>query len=789
MGRTGLATKAMAALMLLAGCGGGELMDVGPTGNITAPENLPDPVAGSSPAAWSNSSEYRSSNGLSQIFAAEAYAGITGAQAGQGVRVAVIDTAVDERHFDLQRAFGIEDTCDDNRCFEFVDSVEDRTHGTHVAGIIGARRNGQGVMGVAYNSDLVSIAAATERTPSGFPAFTSEAIAAAITSAAGVGGVTYGDPTFGNGQVSNGAANSDIMNLSLGGGPPNQDVRDALEIAVQQNKIIVMAAGNNRGVTRPEYPARFADDLDGLGIAVMAGSRNADGTPGTAFFTNGCRDITNCLVAPGVDINSTVPGNGFDELSGTSMAAPHVAGAAAVVKAAFPGVSSRAVVSRLLDTADPVPGCTTTCGQGFLNLAGAITPTGTLSLAVAGTELYEPLTGGAPMLASSSLSVPEQLGASFASLGGLEDVIAVDPDGFPFAVPVSSHVRAVDRERWEQSFQRTYSGFIDLLDATGTENGAADGARAALPVPGGSQHWRFQGEQAQIDWNLGFYAHPAAFLTPSAGAARLASGFGPLQELGMWQADYFDGGLGLGVNVPLSSQFSFRSVAFVEERQAPGTAETRDQRFTETRDTHQRTFFGSSLAYHPDERLAVTLQAGVMRDPKGFLNIQGDGAFSTEGAHDHVSFSSGVEYSWDNGVSVFGRGAMGWLPSRSFVSQSLLTGRDRVMTTSFGAGLTKSGLFSENDLFLISAGQPERIEAGRLQVRYGTGVSDAGALLLSSGDVDLAPEAREFLLFTGYGWSLMDGVGMASYASHAFNRDHVRGASETRIGAGIRVAY
>ena len=284
--------------------------------------------------------------------AAEGYAlRNTGRPGGQGVTVAVLDTRIDHDHPDLDVA----------RSFAFRDQYDRRPgdHGTHVAGTIAARRDGRGIHGVAYNADLVGLSVldpdgtAIDRFPYLQP---NTDVASAIASAAGLDR-TYIDRSPYTGRPisskrSNPAASSQIMNMSFRSSDPYGDIRSAMRDAASAGRIMVAALGND-GISGPSgAPASYvaSPGIAGWGIAVGAldetGRRRAS-------FSNTCGRVANwCLFAPGERINSTVADGRYAKGSGTSMAAPHVAGAAAVVWAAFPNKRGNQIVRRLLTTAD-----------------------------------------------------------------------------------------------------------------------------------------------------------------------------------------------------------------------------------------------------------------------------------------------------------------------------------------------------------------------------------------------------------------------------------------------------
>lgn len=246
------------------------------------------PVQQSAPSA-----EYLQSWGVMRIGAdLAARNGIRGA----GVKVAIIDTGIDYNHPDLKDNYrgGY------NFLLENSDPYDDsRTgHGTHIAGIIAAKDNGTGVVGVAPDASIYALKALNM-----FMFGNTSNVLAALEWA-----------------ISN---KMDVINVSFG--MPNdplffsQAVKDACDLAHQSGIIIVAAAGNSAQPVL-DYPA----DFDSV-IAVSAIAANDSFAP----FSNYGAKVE--LAAPGVDITSTVPGGGYGLLTGTSQATPHVAGAAALL--------------------------------------------------------------------------------------------------------------------------------------------------------------------------------------------------------------------------------------------------------------------------------------------------------------------------------------------------------------------------------------------------------------------------------------------------------------------------
>lgn len=260
---------------------------------------------------------------------------------GQGVIVAVVDTGVDISHSDLQAnswtnlgeiaGNGLDDDgngyIDDVQGWDFVDGdnapLDTNGHGTHVAGAIAAANNGVGSTGIAPGARILPVRVLG---PGGG---TASQVAA---------GIRY--------AVDNGAR---IINLSLGGGY-SSTIETAIAYANERGAIVVMAAGNE-SASRPGYPAQGATQW---GLVVGAVDRNTR----FASFSNraGKNSQMAYVVAPGVNVYSTLPGDRYGYLSGTSMATPQVSGLIALMLSANPALTPTQVRQILTTTATALGG-------------------------------------------------------------------------------------------------------------------------------------------------------------------------------------------------------------------------------------------------------------------------------------------------------------------------------------------------------------------------------------------------------------------------------------------------
>lgn len=272
--------------------------------------------------------------------------------------IADLDTGAEYDHPDLEANIwtnpgelagnGIDDDqngyVDDVHGYDFFnhdgDPRDDNGHGTHTAGTIAAvGNNNEGVSGVVWRGRLMILKflGASGSGP------TSAAVEALLYS------------------IRMGVR---ITNNSWNGGFYSRALEDAVIAAGDAGQLFVAAAGNARtnNDATPSYPAALSEDC----VLTVAATDNADQLAG--FSNYGATTVD--LAAPGVDILSTVPGRAYRQLSGTSMAAPHVTGAAALLLGRFPSMAAAEVKSRLIRFVDVRVGLVGRCvSGGRLNLA------------------------------------------------------------------------------------------------------------------------------------------------------------------------------------------------------------------------------------------------------------------------------------------------------------------------------------------------------------------------------------------------------------------------------------
>ncbi len=368
---------------------------------------------------------------------------------GQGAPIiAVLDTGADLAHPDLAANL--------LPGYDFVNGdgepQDDNGHGSHVTGIIGAvGNNGQGVCGLLWQAQIMPLKILDEN-GSGYVWDAALALKWAVESGARV------------------------INMSFGTTEGSQLLEEAIKGALyddsgaRRNTIIVAAAGNvgsaNIGPGATVYPAAYPGVL-----AVGA----TDSQNRLASFSNQASFLD--LVAPGVQILSTLPQGRYSTYSGTSMASPHVTGAAALIWAAHPELTADQVVALLLQGAIDLgePGWDPAFGHGLVNVTSSLwlASQGAGSLASQGLPSGPTQVSGPPKGAASAAHRPgvvllkvqegappavQRALAAFGSAGKLEP--AGIPGWYVARVPPGREQEAVERLRGQPGVQH---GELDYL--------------------------------------------------------------------------------------------------------------------------------------------------------------------------------------------------------------------------------------------------------------------------------------------------------------------------------------
>ena len=347
---------------LLAGCGGGggsappvstpaPVPAPAPTPTPTpspvptpspSPSPAPSPTPTPPPTSSFDTAEYRRSDGPSFHRVIPAW---TAGATGRGVTLAIVDTGIDPTNPEF--AGRISAASADVAGNRGITAQDD--HGTQIALIAAAARNGSGILGIAFDATIQALRIDSPGTCAQADGckFTDDTIAAGINRAVDAG--------------------ARVINLSIGGSSINANLRAAIARAATAGVVVVVAAGNGGDSTDPAVnknePDPFASSTAsaGNGNVIIAGSVNSAGTIST--FANKAGGFANvylnalgeeiCCVYENGQIKITVRNGAQFEtvVFGTSFSTPQIVGAVALLAQAFPNMTGQAIVDLLLRTA------------------------------------------------------------------------------------------------------------------------------------------------------------------------------------------------------------------------------------------------------------------------------------------------------------------------------------------------------------------------------------------------------------------------------------------------------
>jgi hypothetical protein len=490
-----------------------------------------------------------------------------------------------------------------------------------------------------------------------------------------------------------------------------------------------------------------------------------------------------CLAAPGggipissAGIFSTEPGGGYIRGSGTSMAAPHVSGALAILLQLFPELTPQEIVARLFETANRagIYADSALFGNGLLDLEAATRPVGEVAILTGGTA-----DGPAQDAAASGVATSGAFGNALAVALAGTPLTVFDRYRAGFVLDLGALVRSADTRLDLRRLLRGFGGepgletfefagrgravyaYAPLRRESGLPSSAGGGeekslARLSLTIPQGETGEVLIGYNDPPALGFGIYrrdglerdavASPGAFRDPHLALAELGTSVGAAMKAGH-----------LGTVRVMS--FSGRS-AENEAEVAFGTV--------------------AELSRDIGARAHVSFLLGSLLERETFLGSRGAGAFDLDrGTQTHFSGLS-AEVSLAPRLTLIGSAYAG-LSYPTAAQHSLFTGVSAIETRSFSLGLLSDDVVRRGDRLGLVLNQPMRVSRGRAELSLATGRDRAGNVFRRTVSVNLAPQGRELDFEAFYRMKLGVQTTLTASAMLRTEPGHVRGADDVGI--------
>ena len=632
-------------------------------------------------------------------------------------------------------------------------------HGTPVVSILGASRDDAGMHGVAFDATLLMLRTDTPGTciaTSATCQFNPTDIAKAYDLA-----------------ILNGAR---VINMSMQFAPLPAAIAAAIDKATAAGIVVILPAGNTfpAGGSEPFPSAMIATNPQAHGAVIIAGATNNAGTDLASFSHRAGSGANFYLSAVGEGLPT------YNRLGqvvccglGTSLSAPAIAGAVALLAQAFPNLTGQQIVNLLLITAADMgaPGTDAIYGRGKLDLAAAFAPQGTMSLAGSSS----------PLSLTSNGTLSPAMGDATASLDG---TVFLDSYARAYRTDLGRTVSrpAQDtplRAALDGSYSTTAAAVGPLSLSITTRRGVGVPAEAQLHLMGLSE------DEARTARALA--ATAIARLSPQTA---IAFGF---SEGGRALQQRLSGQYGTAFLVardPIADNgFRGRTDASIGVRHDLGPlAMTVTSEGGEVRDDYRPQPFARSgyrsVSLAADRqlgRLRLSLGASLLDEEATILGARFSSAFSQAGSRS-VFADGTASLDLGAGWTAFASYRHGWTAIRG--SDALVTG-GQLSSNAFAFDLTKTGAFARGDQLALRIMQPLRVRSGGLDINLPVSYDYAsGAVGYQQRLFNLAPAGRELVYELSYGARLLGGY-LAANAVLRTDPGHIE-AMKNDLGGALR---
>jgi hypothetical protein len=655
-------------------------------------------------------------------------------------------------------------------------STDDMWHGTFVSGIIAANRDGTGMVGVAYGTQLLPIRIVN---PDGSITLTDGELATGINYATNAIQHIYsssGPKAFVFNNSWNSSTSINQLSASFLSSYMPQTL-NAYRAAVQAGAIIVFAAGNN-GASQPGFYAALPADFSYLKPGWVAAVAT-DSTGRIASYSDRCGAAAAwCIAAPGTNIIS-VYNRGYGQASGTSFAAPQVSGAVDVLIQEYPYLTNAQILQILFQSATKtgIYSNTTVYGQGLLNLDAATQAIGPLSIPKGTT-----VSGSSSSITRSSIFTGSAFGGRFSSALANQQMLVLDSFNRGYSVSMSDVVHGGGSTFFDAF--RTLNSFGGRdLEVVQDGSTTVRYAFAVQQQSGGAESRLIPGKfyiTSQLDsrhsFNLGYNMSPALafgiYGQNVVGHADLLM----TDAAAIPYLDFSDKAYSVAYSSEIAGLGRLKMGAFAG--QAKSSPYEAASYFDPTHDPNTSGVYGTvaELDVPVGDGAKLGFDGGVVVEQGTLLGSMANGVLAF-GANTPTYFGglTGTAKLGDT-YSVFGSVQLG-LTMPSGNASTLIQNATSIKTQSFSLGVAKDEVFGKQDQAGFVFSQPLRAVSGSADLSVPIARDYFGNITYTSTSASLAADGRELDLQGFYKTPIADGATFNLGAMLRLQPDNVRSAA------------
>ncbi|HAG53199.1 MAG TPA: hypothetical protein DCL21_05375 [Alphaproteobacteria bacterium] len=749
----------LGAVAAVAGGGGGGGGSEGGSSNPIIPSSDPAVAAFETAefygdASAKGQSESQDSEYLHYMNAQYAYArGFTGA----GVKIAVLDSGIDIDHDEFNGQLNADLTGTDLQSGDNIPDHEitNTEHGSNVASVAAGKKDDSGMHGVAYGAEIIPYRIGAGIPGYVNPSYTDDAINDAIAKGATVFNLSYGSDATAGDNASNAVKDNlegAYTGFTDGNDNTNTAFMDTFINNVTTNEGIIVKAAGNEGYTQSgsgsALPLHYTE-FDGHFVNVVALNSNATGI---ASYSNHCGVTKDyCLAAPGTNILLAADDNNYELNSGTSFAAPAVAGSAAVVQEAF-GLSADRTLDILFKTATDMgaAGTDDVYGRGLVNLKAATTP---------GAELLALNSFGAVSYDNSKITSSSAFAQLEVPTFVIEDELyrTFKVDGSAIKTEYENNFELQKREKSFGKEKKVVSkkaeNGLTTSFVMSTETTANDLSKMEL--------MQVSAKLNQTDLKFGFTHTPgleADEIVKSASLLKQDATSHPYLNLA-------SEGFTAASSYKISDSLAFETNVFFGDVENDGE------------NLGKSAASSLKLAY-TNEDSKLGLEFGFINEYDTVLGSKFEGAFAL--SDDNYTYFTGLtgKTNLTSKLNIFANAYMGVTKTKT-TNQSLITSVNDIVSHAASAGFEYSLAEDKKAGFVIS--QPLKVSSGNMGYNVLTGGNIDKGYQYSNFNQSLSPDATEYDLQAFYKQKLEEDTNLDFGALHRINADNIKGESETAV--------